>query len=87
MPKNDLLETYYDLFDLFGSIEVLAVALKELQGVKMCKSMVIGHLEETRLYHFDLQLNSLYDMPMDDLRKFRVKCLAHGTQLDIWDFM
>ena len=53
----------------------------------MCKSMVIGHLEETRLYHFDLQLNSLYDMPMDDLRKFRVKCLAHGTQLDIWDFM
>lgn len=85
--KDALLDTYYDLFEIFESIEVLAMALKELQGVKMCRSAVIGHLEATRLYHFDLELNALYDMKMDDLKRFKTKCLKCGTQLDIYYFL
>lgn len=88
MPRDELLETYYELFDIFESIEVLAMALKELQGVKMCRSAVIGHLEATRLYHFQVELTSLYeDIPLNELKAFKIKQLSFGTQLDIFDFI
>lgn len=86
--RDELLNCYYDLFDIFESIEVLAMALKDLQGVKMCRSAVIGHLESTRLYHFTEQLISLYeDIPLRDLMAFKVKCKGIGSQTTIDDFL
>ncbi len=81
MKDIDILDVYYDLYSIFESIEVLAMALKELQGVKMCRSAVIGHLEATRLYHFQVELTSLYeDIPLNELKAFKIKSMAHGTQ-------
>jgi len=88
MKDIDILDVYYDLYSIFESIEVLAMALKELQGVKMCRSAVIGHLEATRLYHFQVELTSLYeDIPLNELKAFKIKSMAHGHQLDIFDFI
>ncbi len=81
MKDIDILDVYYDLYSIFESIEVLALALKELQGVKMCRSAVIGHLEATRLYHFKVELTSLYeDIPLNELKAFKIKSMAHGHQ-------
>ena len=73
MKDIDIIDIYYDLYSIFGSIEVLAMALKELTGVKVCRSAVIGHLEATRLYHFEVELNALYDTDIRVLRAFRDK--------------
>ena len=73
MKDIDIIDIYYDLYSIFESIEVLALALKELQGVKMCRSALIGHLESTRLYHIEAELSSLYDTDIRVLRAFRDK--------------
>lgn len=85
--KNDLLDVYYDLYEILGSIETVADALKELQGVNMCRSGIIGHLESYRLHHVEQELNDLYDMKLDDLKKFKIKHIAMGTQMTIYDVL
>ena len=85
--KQELLSTYYDLYEILGSIETVADALKELQDVRICRSGLIGHLEATRLYHVEQELNNLYDTDIRVLRAFRIKCMKRGTQTTLEDFL
>ena len=88
MPRDELLDVYYDLYDILQSIETIADALRELQNVRKPKSKIIEHLEALRLYHFEKELNALYeDMPLGDLKAFKIKQLSYGHQTTIEDFL
>jgi hypothetical protein len=85
--KVDILQIYYDLFDIFESIETLTEALKQLEGVKMSRCAIISHLENTRLKHFNQELNNLYDTDMRVLKAFKLKCKERGYQTTLEDFL
>ena len=82
-----LLTIYYDLYDILGEVDTVAGAIKEIANSKDSMSMIKQSLEYLRLWHYEEELNFLYDMKMDDLRAYRVKKMKRGTQTTLEDFI
>ena len=82
-----LLTIYYDLYDILGEVDTVACAIKEITNSKDSMSMINQNLEFLRLWHYEEELNFLYDMKMEDLRAYRVKKMKRGTQTTLEDFL
>ena len=82
-----LLTIYYDLFDILGEVDTVACAIKELAKSKDSMSMINQNLNFLRLWHYEEELNFLYDMKMGDLRAYKVKKMKRGTQTTLEDFI
>ena len=84
---SELIDIFYDLHDVLGEVETVACAIKELAKSKDSMSMIIQNLDFLRTWHYEEELNFLYDMKMDDLRAYRVNKMKRGTQTTLEDFI
>ena len=82
-----LLTIYYDLFDILGDTEIVVEAIKELTNSEDSRSSIRQKLENIWLWHYEEELNFLYDMKIDDLRAYKVKKMKRGTQTTLEDFL
>ena len=82
-----LLTIYYDLYDILGEVDTVACAIKEITNSKDSMSMINQNLEFLRLWHYEEELNFLYDMKMDELRAYKVNKMKRGTQTTLEDFI
>ena len=82
-----LLTIYYDLFDILGDIEIVVEAIKELTNSEDSRSSIRQKLENLWLWHYEEELNLLYDMKMDELKLFRIKKMKRVTQTTLEDFL
>lgn len=83
----ELLTIYYDLFEILEDTEIVIEAIKELTDSRDSRSSIRQKLENLWLWHYEEELNFLYDMRMDDLKAFRVKCVKRGMQTTLEDFL
>lgn len=82
-----LLTIYYDLFDILGDTEIVVEAIKELTNGEDSRSSIRQKLENLWLWHYEEELNFLYDMKMEELKSFRIKKMKRGTQTTLEDFL
>ena len=86
MKNSELLDTYYSLYDIFEEIGVIADAMKDLGLTTKTRCSLIQHMEFTRLWNIESELNQLYDIPIRTLRAYRIKREKIGQQSTIYDF-
>ena len=79
--KNELLDIYYDLYDIFEDVELIADAIKDLSYTTQSRCNILRHLEFTRLWNLDSELNQLYDMQIKTLKLSR--SFQYGTRITI----
>lgn len=91
MQHSELLDTYYSLYSIFDSMDILVDAIRELTPTNKTKSCILTNLECARVWNLDYELNTLYDLKMDVLRDFKLQCYLRqkkcGYQLTILDLM
>ena len=91
MNKSDLIQTYYDLFEILDDVDLFTDALKYFTKSELRWSIIKSHLEFLRLHNIEKELNSLYDMKMNELKEYKIKYeLAQkeqGYQTTLEDFM
>lgn len=69
--KNDLIQIYYDLYEILDDNIIIAKHIKKVSKKKYSVRKIIYLLENLRLDKIDNELNILYDMKMEDLKKFK----------------
>jgi hypothetical protein len=87
MKNSELLDTYYSLYDIFEEIGVIADAMKDLGLTTKTRCSLIQHMEFTRLWNIESELNQLYDMPIKTLVAYRLRKDKIGQQTSIYDFL
>lgn len=87
MNNGEYLEVYYDLYDIFQDIPMIADAMIELGLTSSTRCMLIQNMEYTRLHNVASELDQLYDMPMKTLIAFKSRKEKKGKQTDICDFI
>ena len=85
--KNELLDIYYDLYDIFEDVELIADAIKDLSYTTQSRCNILRHLEFTRLWNLDSELNQLYDMQIKTLKLYKFQKEKKGQQSSIYDFI
>ena len=80
-----LLTIYYDLYDILGEVETVACAIKEITNSKDSMSMINQNLNFLRLWHYEDELNFLYDMKMDELRAYKEDVICRQIKKEYED--
>ena len=71
MKKSELIDIYYFLFDVVDDIDMFTDLIKEKTDTKLTKAKIKSNLEYLNLNKLDSELNIIYDMKMEDLKKFK----------------
>ena len=70
MKKSELIDIYYFLFDVVDDIDMFTDLIKEKTDTKLTKAKIKSNLEYLNLNKLDSELNIIYDMKMEDLKKY-----------------
>lgn len=71
MKKSELIDIYYFLFDVVDDVDMFTDLIKEKTDTKLTKAKIKSNLEYLNLNKLDSELNIIYDMKMEDLKKFK----------------
>lgn len=71
MKKSELINIYYFLFDIIDDVDMFTDLIKEKTNTKLPKAKIKSNLEYLNLNKLDSELNIIYDMKMEDLKKFK----------------
>jgi len=88
---NQLISIYYDISEILNDeTECVADAILHFTKPKKTRCLIMLNLENLRLNQLKNELNALYDTPMCEIQCFyhqwKIRQMAVGTQLTIWDF-